>query len=125
MDLGDLDTRELSTEGVDVPLFIDGDTRLGDDDKPVTFRLKGVVDPDVMQAVMHATKAPSQTPDEALAKDLKVLRAAVLGWSDNWAFKGEKLAFSRANLDKVMGVPKIRAALMAEIAKDHHFMKGA
>ncbi len=44
MDLSRFDTREKAHEGVDVPLVINGETQIGRDGGPVTFKMRGVAD---------------------------------------------------------------------------------
>ncbi len=125
MDLSRFDTREKAHEGVDVPLVIDGATIFGDDDAPITFRLKGLADPEVHKVILQMPKAASRTPEEVLASDLKLARVAVAGWSDNWTLDGEKVAFSRKAIETVFAVPAIRKAVLAEIFDAAHFMNGA
>ncbi len=84
MDLSRFDTREKAHEGVDVPLVIDGEAAYGDEDgQPITFRLKGLADPEVHKVILQMTKAASRTPEEVIAADLKLARAAVIGWSSS------------------------------------------
>lgn len=120
MDLTRYDTRELAHEGVDVPLVLDGEAVMGDDDEPVTFRLKGVADPEVMRVMREIAKGTG-----GANSDLKLLRVAVAGWSDNWTLEGEHVAFSPEGLAKVFAVPVIRRAVVAEVFRDANFMKGS
>lgn len=131
MDLARFDTRELAHEGVEVPLVIDGETIYGDDEQPVMFRIRGLADPEVHRILLASLRAgSSRTPEEQFASDMKLVRAAVIGWSDNWGIgndadgKPAKVEFSKQNLEKVFGIPAIRRAVLAEIAKERHFMKG-
>ena len=125
MDLSRFDTREKAHEGVDVPLVIDGETVYGDDEEPVTFRIRGLHDPDVHRLILQGRRAgPKQTPEEVLRADLQLARAAVIGWSDNWTLDGEKVPFSKAAIDRVFAVPAIRRTILAEVASEAHFMKG-
>lgn len=130
MDLSRFDTREKAHEGVDVPLVVDGETVLGDDDRPVTFRIKGVADPEVMKALMASARAGAvRTPEELLAGEMKLVRVAVVGWSDNFSVGADdtgqpvKVAFSRENVEKVFGIPAIRRAVIGEVANEAHFMR--
>jgi hypothetical protein len=130
LDLSRFDTRERAHEGVDVPLVVDGETVMGDDDQPVTFRLKGLADPDVMKALMASARGGvARTPEELLAGEMKLVRVAVVGWSSNFSVgndeKGNpvKVAFSRENVEKVFGIPAIRRAVIGEVATEAHFMK--
>lgn len=126
MDLSRFDTREKAHEGVDVPLVIDGETVLGLDDKPITFRIKGAADPELQRVIMASVRSPAKTPEEMEAQDMKVIRAAVVGWSGNWTMEGEEpIPFSREAVAKVFSIPAIRRAIMPEIGRDAHFMKGA
>lgn len=122
MDLSRYDTREKAHEGVDVPLVIEGETIHGDDDRPVTFRIKGLADPEVHRILLTMRRGDSRTPEEVLASDLKLARAAVIGWSDNWTLGGEKVPYSKGNIERVFAVPAIRRAVLAEVADDAHFM---
>lgn len=124
MDLSRFDTREKAHEGVDVPLVINGETVYGDDDKPVTFRLRGLADPEVNKAHLQNRKSDAKTFDEVLASDLRLARAAVAGWSDNWTLDGEKVPFSRAAIDKVFAEPVLRSAILLEVYRTANFMKG-
>lgn len=128
MDLSRFDTRERAHEGVSVPLVIDGETVYGDDDKPVTFQLRGIADPDVHKVILQMRKADSRTPEEVVASDLKLARVACVGWSDNWGIdqddKGNlvKLPFSKANVEKVFAIPAIRKAVLSECFREANFM---
>jgi len=119
MDLSRFDTREAAEAGVDVPLVIDGETILGDDGEPITFRLKGAADTQV-HAVILKTK-PGKTPEEVIENDMRLARVAIIGWSANFTVGGEKLAYSRDNLDKVMGNPKVRRAVLSEVWNEANF----
>lgn len=123
-DLGAFDTREKAHEGVDVPLVIDGETVLGDDDQPITFRLKGIADPEVHKVILLTRSAFRRTPEEVLAADLKLARVAVVDWSDNWTLDGAKVPFSRAAIEKVFAIPAIRRAVLAFVFDQAVFMKG-
>lgn len=125
MDLSRFDTREKAHEGVDIPLVINGETVLGDDDAPITFRVKGIHDPEVHRLILQKRKADTRTPEEVLASDLKLARAACIGWSDNWTLEGEKVPFSKQNIDKVFAVPAIRIVVLAEVFDSSRFMNGA
>lgn len=124
MDLSRYDTRELAHSGVDVPLVIDGETVYGDDNEPITFKIKGLADPEVHKLILQGRGSYKRTPEEVIASDLKLARAAVIGWSGNWTLEGAKVPFSRANIEKVFSVPAIRRAVLAEVAEDTHFTKG-
>lgn len=125
MDLSRYDTREKAHEGADVPLVINGETIFGDDDEPITFRIRGMADPEVHKIILAGMRSgPSRTPEEALASDMKLARAAVVGWSDNWLLDGERVPFSRGAIEKVFAVPAIRKAILAEVGQDRHFTKG-
>ena len=121
MDLSRFDTREAAEAGVDVPLVIDGETILGDDKKPITFRVKGMADEAVHAAVLKGLNNPGKTPKDVLENDMRVLRAAVIGWSGNFTVKGEKVPFSRDAIPVVMAIPEIRAAVAAEVFNRANF----
>lgn len=121
MDLSQFDTREKAEAGVDVALVIDGENIYGDDEKPITFRIKGMHDEAVHAAVLKGLAAPGKTPAAVVENDLRVLRAAVVGWSGNFTVKGEKLPFTRANIDVVMGIPEIRSAVALEVFNRANF----
>jgi hypothetical protein len=125
MDLSRFDTREKAHEGVDVPLVVGGETALGSDGQPVTFRLRGAHDPAVQQLLLAGRRAESRTPAEVLAADMKLARVAVLGWSDNLELDGERLAFSPEALGRLFAIPAIRKAVLAEVFDDARFMNGA
>lgn len=126
MDLSRFETREKSHQGVNIPLVIGGEVVLGDDDKPVTFTMRGIADPEVNRVLLANLAAPpSRTQEEVLQSDLRLARASCVGWSSNWMHEGEKLEFSAASINRIFSVPVIRKALLGEIAKDKHFMKGA
>lgn len=121
MELSNFDTREKSHEGVEIPLVIDGETVLGDDDKPITFTIRGLADPEVHKLILQGRRSPNRTPEEVLEADLKLARAAVIGWSDNWTLKGEKVPFSKQAIKDVFSVPAIRRSVLAEVADERHF----
>ncbi|EYD76153.1 hypothetical protein Rumeso_02269 [Rubellimicrobium mesophilum DSM 19309] len=132
MDISIFDTRQKAAAGVDIPLVIDGETIMGDDNQPVMFRIKGAADPTVMQALVNGVKqSAGGSPQQIEAGEMKLIRAAVIGWSDNWGIgndaKGKpvKVTFSKETVEKVFGIPAIRHAIMQEIAKDSHFMNRA
>lgn len=123
-DLSRFDTREKAHEGVDIPLVIRGETVMGADDKPVTFRIKGLHDPEVHRLILQGRAGGSRTPDEVLQADLKLARAAVIGWSDNLTLDGEPVPFSRENIARVFAIPLVRQAVLAEVANEAVFMNG-
>ncbi|HEX8469971.1 MAG TPA: hypothetical protein VF633_02560 [Brevundimonas sp.] len=125
MDLTRYDTREKAHEGVDVPLIIDGETIIGDDDEPVTFRLRGIADPDVHRVILGLRRGDSRTPAEVLENDMRLARVAVAGWSGNWSLAGRKVPYSREGIAEVFAVPTIRRAVLAEVLEDSHFMNGS
>jgi hypothetical protein len=122
MDLSRFDTRAASEAGVDVPLVIDGETILGDDGQPITFHVKGMADEAVHAAVLKGLSNPGKTPKDVLDNDMRVLRAAVTGWSDNFTVSGEKVPFSRDAILTVMAIPEIRAAVAHEVFERANFM---
>jgi hypothetical protein len=122
MDLSRFDTRAASEAGVDVPLVIDGETILGEDGQPITFHVKGMADEAVHAAVLKGLSNPGKTPKDVLDNDMRVLRAAVTGWSDNFTVSGEKVPFSRDAIQTVMAIPEIRAAVAHEVFERANFM---
>lgn len=126
MDLSRFDTRDKSHEGVNVPLVINGEALYSEEDgEPLTFRLRGVADPEVQKIILQQRSATAgRTPEEVLAADLKLARAAVVGWSDNWTLDGQKVPFSKKAIEQVFSIPAIRQAVLAEVFRNGHFMKG-
>lgn len=123
MDLRNLDTRERAHEGVDVPLVIEGETQMGLDGEPITFRLKGIADPAVKRVATTAYKGAKAIEDFEAA-NRKVALAAVIGWSGNWTLDGEEgVPFSKDALAKVLEIPDIANALAMEVTKSANFMK--
>jgi hypothetical protein len=125
MDLSKFDTREKASAGIEAPLVIGGETVFGDDDKPVTFNTKGLDDPDVYALVMKAHNATSRTQKEVVESDLKLARAAITGWSGNFTVGGEKLEYSKANIEKVCSIPLLRKAVLSPIGDEARFMNGS
>ena len=125
MDLNRFDTRQKASAGVTVPLEIDGETRYGDDDQPITFTIKGMADEAVHALILKSRKAEQRTPKEVIEDDLKLARAAVTGWSGNFEVEGEKLPFARENIAKVFANPTVRRAVLAKVFDESVFMNGA
>lgn len=126
MDLSNLDTREKADAGVTFPLVIDGETIYGDDEKPITFSVRGINAPDIRQYfISNDKKKPPTTVGEVDEKDMKLMRMAVNGWSDNFTIHGEKVAYSRANVDKVMDNPTIRSFVVSKMVEMRAFMNKA
>ncbi len=124
-DLGSLDTREKAHEGAEVPLVVNGETFMGDDDKPVVFTIRGMADPEVHRLILQGQKTGSRTPAQVLEADLKLARAAVIGWSDNVKIDGQLVPFSRDAIATVFSIPVVRSAILAEVFVTANFMKGA
>lgn len=125
MDIDRFDTREKAHQGVDIPFEHGGEVIYGDDDKPVTFRMRGVDDPEVRRLIMVGRRAGAKrTPEEADEEDFKLARAACLGWSDNWTHKGEKIPFDRKNIPRVFGIPAFRKFYLSKLLDDEAFMNG-
>lgn len=120
MDLSRFDTRDAAESGVDIPLVINGETVYGDDDQPVMFRLKGIADRDVHALMLKAK--PGKTPQEVLDADLRLAQVAVVGWSDNFTVRGEKIPYSRENVRRVMENPLVRRSVLAEVWNESNFM---
>lgn len=125
MDLSRFDTREKASAGVDVELVIDDEVIYGDDGKPVTFRIKGIADQEVYAAINSGTKSRDRTLEEVKQSDLKIARAAVVGWSDNFTVNGEKLPYSRENIAKVFETAAIRRAVLLKVMDEQRFMNGS
>ena len=125
MDLSRFDTREKASQGVTFDLVIDGETIHGDDDKPITFTVKGIADREVQAFLMKASKKNNLTPDDADEEDMKLARMAVVGWSDNFEAHGEKLPYSKDNIAKVLASPPVRRYVLSRITDEHRFMNGS
>lgn len=121
MDLARFDTREAAEAGTDVPLVIEGETIYGDDNMPVTFRLRGLDSEAVHSVVLKTMNSPGKTPKEVIENDLRLLRAAVIGWSGNFTVEGEKIPFSRDAIDRVMSIPEIRVAVTPHVFRRQRF----
>lgn len=125
MDLSRFDTRQRAQEGVDIPLEIDGEVKYGDDDKPITFRTRGYLDPDVRKVIMKMQKSEPKTPEEADENEMSLARAAIIGWSDNFTVEGEQYSYSKENIAKVLAAPVIRSAVVMKVFEQHRFMNGS
>jgi hypothetical protein len=122
MDLSNYDVRSASDSGVDVPLVVDGQKVIGDDGEPVTFRVRGATHHAVHAASIRVGRRPGKTPEEVIENDMRVVSAAVVGWSANFSVSGEKLSFSPDNLRKIMENPVVRRAIIQEIYTEANFM---
>lgn len=126
MDLSNLDTREKADAGVSFPLVIEGETIYGDDDQPITFSVRGINAPDIRQYfISNEKKKPPTTVGEVDEKDMKLMRMAVNGWSNNFSINGEKIEYSRANIEKVMEIPTIRGFIVSKMTEMRAFMNKA
>jgi hypothetical protein len=125
MDLSKFDTRQKASEGIEAPLIIGEETVYGDDDKPVTFRTKGIADPEVHAALLKIVDGKGRTAKESAEFDMKLARIAIIGWSDNFEVEGEKLEYSKANIEKVCANPVVRKAVLSPIFDEKSFMKGS
>lgn len=126
MDLSTLDTREKADAGVSFPLIIEGETIFGDDDKPVTFSIRGINAPDIRQYfISNDKKKPPTTVDEVDEKDMKLMRLAVNGWSDNFSINGEKIPYSKANIERVFDIPAVRGFVVSKMVEQRAFMNKA
>lgn len=126
MDLSQFDTREKADAGVLFDLVIEGETIYGDDGNPVQFSVRGINAPDIQQYFLSAKKQPDPTTvGDVIEKDMKLLRLAVNGWSDNFEVNGEKHAYSRENVAKVFAVPALRGFVVSKLLEQRGFMKGA
>lgn len=126
MDLSDLDTRQKADAGVDFPLTLDDEIILGDDGKPITFRIRGINTPDVQQHYISAkSKPPAKTPEEVHESDMRLLRSAVCGWSDNVKVAGELVPFSREAIEIVFSIPYVRGFAVGKIVSMRDFMNKA
>lgn len=125
MDLNQFDTRQKAEAGVWVDLEIEGEVVYGDDDQPIQFQLKGLADEGVHALILKQRKSTSRTPKEVREDDMKLARAAVIGWTDNFEINGEKLEYSKVNIDKVFANPTIRAAALSKVFDQAAFMNGA
>lgn len=121
MDLSRFDTREKAEAGVDVPLVLGGEAAIGDDGKPIMFRLRGPADDRVADAVLRSLDKPGKTAKDVREADMRLLRVAVVGWSGNFTFQGEKLAYSMEAVERIAAVPAIRRALVTEVLTEANF----
>lgn len=126
MDLSQFDTREKAEAGADIPLRRGQDVVKGDDGEPITFRIKGVADNDVGDAFFTKAEALVKVKGKGMAVALEeyqktVLRAAVIGWSDNFSYKGEKMVFPDA-LEIIISIPAIRTMLFSEVQNEANFL---
>jgi len=122
MDLNDFDPRPAATSGVDIPLVILGKPVMGDDGKPVTFRIKGSHDPAVAAYLLRADTSASKTTDEVMAKDMKLAQVALVGWSDNFTVNGKKPKFGPDGIAAVMDNPMVRQAVLREVWNTANFI---
>lgn len=120
-DLSRFDTRQAAEAGVDLPLVIDGETILGSDGHPITFRIKGIADEAVHTAVLRVAQKPGKTAQEVVENDMRLVRVAVTGWSDNFVVNGEHIPFSREAIETVMAIPEVRAWAAGEIFRRSNF----
>lgn len=126
MDLNQFETRDKAEEGISFPLVIDGETIMGDDGKPITFHVRGVNAPDVQTLVLKSRKAEANTSEEIYIQDMKIARATVRGWSGNFTVGGEKVAYgSPKALEKVLGAPIVRGAVLAKVFDVFAFTNGS
>ena len=123
MDLSRFDPREAAEAGVEIELKIEGEVIFGDDDLPITFTITGQNDPAVGDLILKAQTAPKhRTVEESRKADMKLARAAVIGWSDNFETNGEKLPFSKENIEKVLDNPIVRRNVLLEVFRVSNFM---
>lgn len=125
MDLSSFDPRQKAADGVIFDLVIDDQTIIGTDGKPVTFTVKGIHDKGVRRVWMASAKKTSTTPEQAEAEDMKLAKAAVIGWSENFTVDGKSVKSDPANIPKVFDNPVVRASVLAKIVDLHAFMKGS
>jgi len=97
----------------------------GDDDEPIKFQTKGMADEAVHALILKQRTSTRRTPKEVLDDDMKLARAAVIGWTGNFEINGEKLEYSKANIEKVFANPTVRQAVLAKVFDQHVFMNGA
>ncbi len=125
MDLNQFDTRQKAEAGVRVPLEINGEIIYGDDDEPIEFEIKGMADEAVHALALKQGKSISRTPKEVHEGDMKLARTAVIGWTGNFEINGEKLEYSKSNVEKVFSNPTVRQAVLAKVFDQNLFMNGA
>ncbi len=94
MDLNQFDTRQKAEAGVRVPLEINGEIIYGDDDEPIQFQTKGMADEAVHSLILKQRTSTRRTPKEVRDDDMKLARAAVIGWTGNFEINGEKLEYT-------------------------------
>lgn len=122
MDLRSLDTRKRAHEGVDVPLVIGGETKLGVDGEPILFRMKGAEDAGIKRLLNSKVMKKLDTVEALEAFNKDVVMAACVGWSSNFQLDGAPLPFSREALNELSDIPEVRNALAAEVGKSENFM---
>src|SRR6056297_454166 len=105
IDLRSFDTRQKAEAGVDFPFEVDGEVIKGGDGKPVTFRIRGLHAPEIAAMFRAAREDDDKTPEQAIAEDIAVCKAAVTGWSDNFVLDGEKVKHSAKACEEVFAIP--------------------
>lgn len=125
MDLDQFDIRAKAEDGVQVDLVINDETVIGDDGEPVWFLIKGAADPEVARLISAARKKTTKTVEDGIEQDMKILRAAVIGWSDNFVLRGERVPYSRKAVEQVFALHMVRVAIFEEIINTQNFMTGS
>lgn len=124
-DLGKFDTREKASAGVLFPLVIGGETVVGDDGKPVTFKIRGMDDEDVNRHFLGQSDAKASTPEEVTKRDIELAKVCIAGWSDNFDVGGKRLKYSKDAIEEVFSIPAVRKALLLHILDERAFMSGS
>lgn len=125
MDLSQLDTRAKATAGVDVSIKINGKT-LREDGAPMLFRVRGIDSAEVQEALQAVRSADGEkTIEQGIEDDIAFCLAALVGWSENVKFDGKRLPFSPENARRILEIPVLRSAILAEVQNRANFMTGA
>ena len=123
MDIVDFDSRNTSAEGIEWTLKdLHGDEVLGTDNEPIKFRTRGLDSARergrlAKSKQVHEKDDPEAYGKELMAADAKYLADFLVGWSENFTYKGEPMPFNRANAIAVMSIPFI-AQQQQEVLKE-------
>lgn len=125
IDLRNFDTRQKAESGVDFPLEIEGETVLGDDGKPIAFRIKGLHSPEIAEMFRAARDGKGKSAAEGIAEDIAVCKKATTGWSSNFTLDGEKVKFSAKAAEEIYAIPLFRSFAIDRIMRTRDFMNGS
>lgn len=131
-DLGKMEIRKHSEEGVDFQLEHPMDGPITDDDgKPITINLSGADSSRIKAAVRERAKLrQAQAPveyDDQMREDENIEDLVTLtnGWSDNWEMDGQPFHFSKDNAAVFYRrFPDIAAWATGKVTNRINFMRG-